>query len=231
MFVTIIDVCATIFAILSVIDVFSSHSGMGFLDKCAGLVIWIALIIFIRYCIVFVYEVIRDIFKSSDNTIDHAYANEAIKFFDNYLSLCKNHSVIGFCDICCKNYEQGWINTEVTCTITYIDDEHADEEFNQIKNIWLRLRQEKMDAGEYASVTYAGDGYIKDYFGCKDLHYAFTEADEYKFENGQVIMSFENIITKDHKLRPTLEYIKEELLKKWPNANIKVDNSGIIVRS
>lgn len=160
------------------------------------------------------------------------YANEAIKFFDNYLSLCQSHSVMATCDLLSLGTDEFGVNTRMTCIITAIDGEHADEVFYSIKRTWLQLRQEKMNAGDYSAVTYAGDGYIKQYFGCEDLHYVFTEADEYQFENGQVIMSFDRpLFTREGtKWQATLLAIKQELQQKWPNATITVDKNGIIVK-
>lgn len=160
------------------------------------------------------------------------FASEAVKFFDNYLCLCKNHSVMAVCSLLALGTDEFGVKTKMECVITAIDGEHGDEVFGMIGREWSRLRQEKMAEGDYSAVTYAGDGYIKDYFGCEDLHYAFTEADEYQFENGQAIMAFERtLFTRNGvKWEPTLSAIKQELLKRWPNANVDVGKSGIIVK-
>lgn len=164
--------------------------------------------------------------------INKNFAKEAIQFFDNYLCLCKNHSVTATCYLSFIGEDQFGINTKMGCIITAIDGEHGDEAFGMVRRVWTQLRQEKMNSGDYSAVTYAGDGYIKQYFGCDDLHYVFTEADEYQFENGQVIMSFERtMFTREGaKWHPTLSFIKQELQKKWENATINVDKSGIIVK-
>ena len=169
---------------------------------------------------------------SIDSTeISKNLAREAIKFFDNFLCLCKNHAVIGTCHLSFAGTDDFGIKTKMECIITAIDGEHADEAFGMVKRVWTQLRQEKMNTGDYAEVTYASDGFIKQYFGCDDLHYAFTEADEYQFENGQVIMSFERVMFTHEgaKWQPTLYFIKQELQKKWENATINVDKGGIIV--
>lgn len=164
--------------------------------------------------------------------VNKDYADEAIKFFDGYLSLCKKHSVMAVCSLLSIGKDEFGIKTEMNCTITAIDGEHADDAFEVIKRVWMQLRQEKMNTGDYAAVTYAGDSYIKEYFGCEDLHYAFTEADEYQFENGQVVMSFEReLFTRNGgQWQPTLSFIKQELQKKWENATIDVGKGGIIVK-
>lgn len=171
-------------------------------------------------------------YTSGSAAVDKDYADEAIKFFDGYLSLCKNHSVMAVCSLLAIAKDEFGIKTEMHCTITAIDGEHADDAFEAVKSVWLQLRQEKMDAGDYAAVTYAGDDYIKEYFGCENLHYVFTEADEYQFENGQVIMSLErHLFTRDgSQWQPTLSFIKQELQKKWENATIDVGKGGIIVK-
>lgn len=55
-------------------------------------IVMVVVIIIASMCII-------DKFDSADlNVVDHNYANDAIKFFNSYLSLCKNHSVRGICD-------------------------------------------------------------------------------------------------------------------------------------
>lgn len=175
---------------------------------------------------------VNNTYSNDSEKIDKSYAQEAIKFFDNYLSLCKKHSVIAVCHLSSLGADEFSINTKMECIITAIDNEHADEAFGAIKRMWTQLRQEKMRAGDYSAVTYVGDGYIKEYFGCQDLHYVFTEADEYQFQNGQVIMSFERpLFTRQGTMwQSTLCYIKQELQRKWENATITVDKCGIIVK-
>ena len=165
--------------------------------------------------------------------VNKSFSREAIQFFDNYLSLCKNHSVTAVCHLSYIGKDEFGINTKMECIITAIDGEHGDEAFGMIKRCWTQLRQEKMRSGDYSAVTHAGDGYIKQYFGCDDLHYVFTEADEYQFENRQVIMSFERpMFTREGaKWYPTLSFIKQELQKKWENATITVGEGGILVKA
>lgn len=172
------------------------------------------------------------IYVSDSVAVNKDYASEAVKFFDGYLSLCKKHSVMAACSLLSIGKDEFGIKTEMNCTITAIDGDHADDAFEVVKRVWMQLRQEKMDTGDYAAVTYAGDGYIREYFGCEDLHYVFTEADEYQFENGQVIMSFErNLSTRNGgQWQPTLSFIKQELQKKWVNATIGIGKGGIVVK-
>ena len=169
---------------------------------------------------------------SDSAAVDKNYADEAIKFFDGYLSLCKKHSVMAVCSLLSIGKDEFGIKTEMNCTITAIDGERADGAFELVKRVWTQLRQEKMNTGDYAAVTYAGDNYVKEYFGCEDLHYVFTEADEYQFANGQVIMSFERELftSNGSQWQPTLSFIKQELQKKWENATIDVGKGGITVK-
>ena len=170
-------------------------------------------------------------YSLDSSEVDKNYAEEAIKFFNGYLSLCANHTVIAVCSLSRTTDDDFGINTEFNCTITAIDDEHGDEAFLNIQNNWLNLRQKQFDLENYSAVVHAGDDFIKNFFGCKDLHYAFTEADEYKFTNSQTVIKHEFPVNTHHgaKWNPTLVVIKQELLKLWPNANIKIAQAGMIV--
>lgn len=163
--------------------------------------------------------------------VDNNYAVEAITFFDSYLNLCKKHNVLGVCSLLYTGEEKGFINTKLECIITAIDNKHADEEFEMIKLAWVQIRNDEMKSGDYPSAVLAGDKYIKNYFGCENLHYAFTEADEYKFENGQVIMSVERPIYTfgGAQWQPTINFIKQELQKKWGTATITAGKGRIVV--
>lgn len=170
---------------------------------------------------------------SIDSTeISKHLAREAIQFFDNYLYLCKNHAVTAICHLSFVGTDEFGIKTRMECIITAVDGDHGDEAFGMVKRVWSQLKQEKMSTGDYSAVSNAGDSFIKQYFGCDDLHYVFTEADEYQFENGQVIMSFERVMFTHEgaKWQPTLYFIKQELQKKWEKATINVDKGGIIVK-
>lgn len=147
--------------------------------------------------------------------VDKDYANEAIQFFDGYLSLCKKHKVIGMCALSFTGRDEFSIKTKMKCCITAIDDNHGDEEFKTLKRLWSE----------------DGDSFIKSYFGCLNLHYVFCDADEYQFNNGQAIMAFERaFFTRGGEWLPTLKYIREELQKKWHDIQISVDKGGIVVK-
>ena len=112
--------------------------------------------------------------------------------------------------------EDGVISARIECRVIQIDNEHADEVFRTLRD----------------------DEMIKSFFGCAELHYAFTEVDEYTFEDGWAIISFERSVyilwggkPSGIKWMPTLQYIRQELQRKWPNASIDVGNSGIIVEA
>ncbi len=165
--------------------------------------------------------------------VNKDYAKGAINFFDSYLSLCKKHSIVGVCNLLSVETDDLGIKTKMECIISAVDGEHADEAFDMVKRVWTQIRQEKKNSGDYSAATYAGDSYIKSYFGCEDLHYIFTGVDEYQFDNSQVIISFEKyMFTREGaKWQPTLYYIKQELHKKWESVNISIDKGGIVVEA
>ena len=153
---------------------------------------------------------------SNASEIAKDFANEAIQFFDGYLCLCQHHSVKGNCSVLSTGVEDGVISARIECRVIQIDNEHADEVFRTLRD----------------------DEMIKSFFGCAELHYAFTEVDEYTFEDGWAIISFERSVyilwggkPSGIKWMPTLQYIRQELQRKWPNASIDVGNSGIIVEA
>ena len=171
------------------------------------------------------------LYSLDSSEVDKNYAREAVDFFNGYLSLCENHTVIAVCSLTRTTADEFGINTELKCTITAVDNEHGDEVFSNIQNNWVSLRQREFNLENYSAVTNAGDTFVKNFFGCENLHYVFTEADEYEFRNGQAIMKFERPINTHHggKWNPTIIVIKQELLKLWPNANIKISQGGMIV--
>ena len=153
---------------------------------------------------------------SNASEIAKDFANEAIQFFDGYLCLCQHHPVKGNCSVLSTGVEDGVISARIECRVIQIDNEHADEVFRTLRD----------------------DEMIKSFFGCAELHYAFTEVDEYTFEDGWAIISFERSVyilwggkPSGIKWMPTLQYIRQELQRKWPNASIDVGNSGIIVEA
>lgn len=174
----------------------------------------------------------NNMYSTSIEDVSKDFANEAIKFFDNYLCLCKNHSVMAVCSLLAVGQDEFGIKTKAECVITAIDGEHGDETFDMVKRVWSQLIQEKIGEDDNTNATRAGAGYIKEYFGCEDLHYTFLNADEYVLENGQAIIFYERTMftTSGAKWQPTLYFIKQELQKKWANAKIDIGEGGIIVK-
>jgi len=170
---------------------------------------------------------------SSKSAVAKDYANEAIKFFDNYLTLCQKHSVVGISDLLGVEIDdKGNIKTRIKCTIIAVDDERADDVFDGIKRICTERSKEKMGSGDYFAAAHAGDSYIEEYFGCENLHYAYTEVDDWEFEDREVIISFEKTICNysGEKLQPTLSFIKQELQNKWENVTIDIGRNGMSVK-
>ncbi len=72
--------------------------------------------------------------------------------------------------------EDGVISARIECRVIQIDNEHADEVFRTLRD----------DDDDKIGV--------KQFSGCAELHYAFTEVDEYTFEDGWAIISFERSV-------------------------------------
>ena len=155
-----------------------------------------------------------------------------INFFDSYLSLCKVHSVGAACGFHSVGKDDMGVRVKAECIIVEIDGEHGDEAFRGLKDRWmLTKRREKATAEDPLAGIHAGDNYVRDYFGCKNLHSAFLEVDEYHFEGIQAMMTFEIVFftTFGAKWDVTLQYIQQELKKKWPNAVVSVGKQGMSV--
>lgn len=155
-------------------------------------------------------------YSISSQEVDKGYVEQTVKFFNSYLSLCANHNVNAICTLSQLSNDDYGINTKLECVFVAIDGEHADETFSYIQRAWKT----------------SGDDVIKSFFGCEDLHYAFTETDEYEImENGQTIIKIERPLCTHFgaKWNPTLLVIKQELSKIWPNVNIKITQVGMIV--
>ncbi len=171
--------------------------------------------------------------QTAAEKIGKDFANEAVQFFNGYLSLCKKHTVMGSCRLLYARKSEFGHEGRVECVITEINHLEAECEFRRIEGVWSALWREKMDAGDYEAATHAGDGYIEEYFGCKNLHYAFTEADEYQYKDGQVVIGYDRTLftrwgaTWD----ATLAAIKKELQMQWPTVSFDFFDGGIIVKN
>ncbi len=165
--------------------------------------------------------------------VDKNYARNAIKFFDSYLSLCQKHEVLGICGVYYEDNEDGIVKTKLECVVTAINGEHGDEAFELIQRVWTMKRETVMNTGNYQDVVDAGDDYIKSYFGCDEIHWLFTEADEYQFQNGQAIITGESSLFTFYgaKWQETLRFIKTEIEKKWKNVTISIGQGGMTVEN
>lgn len=160
------------------------------------------------------------------------FASSMINFFDSYLCLCKVHSVGAVCGFHSLGKDDMGIRVKAECIIVAIDGEHGNEAFRGLEDRWMIAKQrEKAITGDPLAGIHAGDNYVRDYFGCKNLHSVFLEVDEYQFEGIQAMMAFETVFftTFGAKWDITLRYIQQELKKKWPNAVVSIGAQGMSV--
>lgn len=169
---------------------------------------------------------------SEDNAeINANFARGAIQFFDSYLSLCHKHSVRGVCGLCQQGSDGFGINAELVCVITSVDRKYGEEAFQDLADECNLVYREKKISEDALAAIKAKDNYIKNYFGCDDIHCSFTEIEAYQFDSRQAKVSYESkmITSFGAKWQPTLYYIKQELLKKWEHANIEIGKDGMTV--
>lgn len=202
-----------------------------------GIILLLVVVVIIIVCIVNSGSGESNIVYSMDSPeVESHYVRETVHFFDGYLSLCAKHSVSGSCSALAQSEnERGDLNTKLKCVIIDIDKERGCDKFREIQRIWTLRRKEILDRDgyeAYGAALQAGDNYIKEYFGCEDLHWVYTEADEYQFNDLEVIISYDlSLFTLcGAKWAPTLSVIKQEILKKWENATVDVGPGGIIVK-
>lgn len=164
--------------------------------------------------------------------VSENFASSMINFFDSYLCLCKVHSVGAVCGFHSLGKDDMGIRVKAECIIVAIDGEHGNEAFRGLEDRWMIAKQrEKVIAGDPLAGIHTGDNYVRDFFGCKNLHAVFLEVDEYQFEGIQALMTFETVFftTFGAKWDITLRYIQQELKKKWPNAVVSVGKQGMSV--
>lgn len=164
--------------------------------------------------------------------VSNNFASSMITFFNSYLCLCKVHSVGAVCGFHSLGKDDMGIRVKAECIIVAIDGEHGNEAFRGLEDRWMIAKQrEKAITGDPLAGIHAGDNYVRDYFGCKNLHSVFLEVDEYQFEGIQAMMAFETVFftTFGAKWDITLRYIQQELKKKWPNAVVSVGKQGMSV--
>lgn len=164
--------------------------------------------------------------------VSENFARSMITFFNSYLCLCKVHSVGAVCGFHSLGKDDMGIRVKAECIIVAIDGEHGNEAFRGLEDRWMIAKQrEKATAKDPLAGIHTGDNYVRDYFGCKNLHSVFLEVDEYQFEGIQAMMAFETVFftTFGAKWDITLRYIQQELKKKWPNAVVSIGAQGMSV--
>lgn len=198
---------------------------------------------------VFLYLALRDVnvkrnnngdgFSDSKNKseIDCDFVREVVDFLGGYLALCNKYGVQGHAYISTQESNEFGYNCDIGCRIYTLGGDKAIDSLAWIKSrhseMLATLRNEGYEAWklmrdgfeEYMEETYIGTG--------AGLHYCFTDPEEWKFdEEGHcVTLAFERQHFFSHgKWNPTLAAVKEELKKKFPDANITVHNYGLMIK-
>lgn len=180
------------------------------------------------FFIIVVAVIIIVIYKFDNKKSGSAFAqvnNEAIKFFNSYLSLCKKHSVEGFCYY---NIYKEKRYVKMGCRIDVIDGKTATRELYEVRKIWNDLQHQKMNLSNATNA----DKYIKKYFGCEDLHYLFANVNNYRFNIGVVIMGDEHQLiyplydNNNKAWKKPFKLIKEKLQRKWKTENIYISEDS-----
>ena len=169
--------------------------------------------------------------------VDSDFVREVVRFFEGYLTLCDKYQVQGHAFLSTQEANEFGCKCDIGAHIFTFEGEKAADTLGWIKRRYnemlTALRNDGYDAWklkrdgfeEYMEETYLGLG--------KDLHYCFSDADEWKFNEGSndVTLGFERQFFLTHgKWNPTLVSVKNELKKKFPDADIQVHNYGIMVR-
>lgn len=156
-------------------------------------------------------------------SIDPGFVYNAVSFFDGYLSLCNKHSVIGNSTLSLISKHEGELQAVLSCTLFSIDGEHACEALNVLKMAfpdghgWIKNSEEVM----------------AEYFGTSSLHWTFTEPENFRIQNSEVIISSDVTLFMfgGAKWETTVSAIKNKLLEKWPKCSIAIGKSGLIVKA
>lgn len=189
---------------------------------------FVCVAVIIVFLLWFFYNNQNNTQATSAGKVNSNFVETAFSFFDGYLSFCQNHNVVGKAILVILGRETSGINVKMQCDIQYIDNKKAYEELNVLKLSWSKIKRNKEN---YQDSSLAGDEYIQSYFGCDNLHWVFTEIDEYDFNYPNVSMSFESTMftLNGESWGATLISIEQEILKKYPNTTICIDNNGIAV--
>ena len=169
--------------------------------------------------------------SSSNNLseISQSFVKNSVQFFSGFLSLCDKHQVVGNAALLHQGIATQEIKAKLECQFYSIDGEHADEFFNALKYAWERAKSEKNEPLER---IHTGETFMKSFYDCDDLHYAYIEIDEYEFGHPEVSLSWDiSLFTMNGaKWEENLSAIKQELNIKWPAAKIEVGKGGLIVK-
>lgn len=152
---------------------------------------------------------------SSSAIVNDDYVNEAVLFFNNYLSLSELHHATGHAYLTCDKKDEFGFHTKIGCSLFSIDDTHASDALSII-SFWHKETIEQN---------------MQNYIGCDNIHYIFSEPDEYRFGDPDVTIEFDRFFFfSKGDWSSSKKAIKDELLKLWPNAKIDIFKNGIIVK-
>ncbi len=161
--------------------------------------------------------------------VDWNFVDNAMQFFDTYLSFCKKHKVMGIAGL--ARYEQtnqNKIKVDFDCDVIAVDDEHADEAFESMQ-MRANIYKEGRSYLEYSPLI---DSFYADYYGCEKPHWVFTEPENFTYERGSAHITFEGSLftLAGARWKPTISVIIRELQEKWPNAEISSGPGGMSVK-
>lgn len=177
---------------------------------------------------------------TTNNKIDKNFSDVAISFFSGYLSLCKSHHVTGhaYAQETANANNSGKLDFLIACELFTIDDEHASDVFDMKKRVisagQAQINQEVADTLEQIRKREnLRDNSMRAFFHCDTLFYPFCEIEEYAFNDPSVTIQCSSSIFTSFGLRKdmTFEYVKRELLKTWPEAEIVIGKYGMEVNS
>ena len=168
--------------------------------------------------------------SNNQSAISRDFVEHSVKFFDGFLSLCDKHRVLGRATLLQQGTATHEIKAQLRCKLYTIDDEHAEWFFSVAKIGWENAKN-KMD--DPIDRIHAGETFMKSFYGCDDLHYAFIDIDEYAFGDPDVIIYCNTSLftMEGAKWEANLNAIKQELNKKWPTAKIDVGKGGLVIEA
>lgn len=164
----------------------------------------------------------------STGKTDEKFINRTLSFFDGFISLCDNRSANGIFSLTSKAEESNWIEFEMQCSFFKIDGECA---VDMLKSVKIEYSNIKNKSDNWQDASNKGDEYIKNFYCKEDLHSAFIDIEEYKFDDNCVTIIANNTLFTHEgaQSKPTLEALKKLIIEKYPKSKIKTYPNGIII--